>query len=141
MFLDEHGAALNGGLDGLTEEQARRSLVASRTTLFGRVTHATLIEKVWFDEAVTGRSGAEIGIPATAAESFVLDDGDTLASVQRAHRVAGEASRRPTSSLGLDDTATGEARSLCVGSTSTSCESSPSTAGIPDILREQMLSP
>jgi len=32
-FLDEHRAALGACLDGLTEEQARRSLVPSRTSL------------------------------------------------------------------------------------------------------------
>jgi Protein of unknown function (DUF664) len=32
-FLDEHRSQLNGCLDGLTEEQARQSLVPSRTTL------------------------------------------------------------------------------------------------------------
>jgi len=36
-------------LDGLTEEQVRRSLVPSRTTLLGLVKHATFVEKVWFD--------------------------------------------------------------------------------------------
>ncbi|MFG3602798.1 DinB family protein [Micromonospora chersina] len=102
-FLDEHRAALNACLDGLTEEQARRSLVASRTTLLGLVKHATFVEKVWFDEAVTGRSRAELGIPAASEESFVLADDDTIATVQRAHREACEASRRATSSLGLDD--------------------------------------
>jgi hypothetical protein len=35
----------------LPEEQARRSLVPSRTTLLGLVKHATFLEKVWFDEA------------------------------------------------------------------------------------------
>lgn len=103
LFLNEHRAALNGCLEGLTEEQARRSLVPSRTTLLGLVKHVTFVEKVWFDEAITGRSRAEIGIPATPDESFVLDDDDTVASVQRAHRESCEASRRATSSLGLDD--------------------------------------
>src|SRR5665811_2474204 len=88
LFLDEHRAQLNGCLDGLTEEQARRSLVPSRTTLLGLVKHATFVEKVWFDEAITCRSRAEIAIPATPDESFVLDDDDTVASVQRAHRAA-----------------------------------------------------
>jgi len=110
MFLDEHRAALNGCLDGLTEEQVRRSLVPSRTTLLGLVKHATFVEKVWFDEAVTCRSRAEIGIPATPDESFVLDDDDTVGSVQRAHRQACEASRRATSSLGLDDMVHGNRR-------------------------------
>ena len=39
VFLDEHRGQLNGCLDGLTEEQVRRSLVPSRTTLLGLVKH------------------------------------------------------------------------------------------------------
>ena len=109
-FLDEHRRELNACLDGLTEEQARRSLVRSATTLLGLVKHATFVEKVWFDEAVTCRSRAEIGIPATPGESFILDDTDTIASVQRAHREACEASRRATSSLGLEDIVRGHRR-------------------------------
>ncbi|MEN8583065.1 DinB family protein [Burkholderia sp. RS01] len=109
-FLDEHRAALNDCLDGLTEEQARRSLVPSRTTLLGLVKHATFVEKVWFDEAITCRTRAEIGIPATPDESFILDDGDTVASVQQAHREACEASRRAAASLGLDDLVHGNRR-------------------------------
>jgi hypothetical protein len=103
VFLDEHRSALNHCLDGLTEEQARRSLVPSRTTLLGLVKHATFVEKVWFDEAVTGRSRAEIGIPADSGESFILHDNDTIAAVQQAHREACQSSRRATSSLGLED--------------------------------------
>src|SRR3954465_4819194 len=93
-FLDEDRRALDECLDGLTEEQARRSLVPSRTTLLGLVKHATFVERVWFDEAITCRSRAEIGIPATPDDSFVLDDGDTVESVLRAHAEACEASRR-----------------------------------------------
>jgi hypothetical protein len=109
-FLDQHRAALDDCLDGLTEEQARRSLVPSRTTLLGLVKHATFVEKVWFDEAVTCRSRAEIGIPATPDESFVLDDGDTIDRVRTAYRAACESSRRATSSLGLDDVLRGNRR-------------------------------
>jgi hypothetical protein len=110
VFLDEHRVALNRCLDGLTEEQARRSLVPSRTTLLGLVKHATFVEKVWFDEAVTCRSRAEIGIPATPDDSFILDRNDTIATIQRAHREACESSRRATSSLGLDDMIHGNRR-------------------------------
>lgn len=110
VFLDEHRAALSRCLDGLSGEQARRSLVVSRTTLLGLVKHAIFVEKVWFDEAVTCRSRAEIGIPVTPDESFILDDDDTVASVQQAHRAACAASRRATSSLGLDDMVHGNRR-------------------------------
>ncbi|MEO5319138.1 DinB family protein [Arthrobacter sp. CC3] len=109
-FLNEHRSMLNSCLDGLTEEQARRSLVPSRTTLLGLVKHATFVEKVWFDEAITCRSRAEIGIPATPDESFILDDQDTIASVRQAHREACEASRLATSAIGLDDVLRGNRR-------------------------------
>jgi uncharacterized protein DUF664 len=110
VFLDEHRRELNGCLDGLTEEQARRSLVPSRTTLLGLVKHATFVEKVWFDEAVTCRSRAEIGIPATPDESFILYGDDTIATVQQAHREACDSSRRAASALGLDDLVHGNRR-------------------------------
>ena len=109
-FLDEHRAALDDCLDGLTEEQARRSLVPSRTTLLGLVKHVTFVERVWFDEAVTGRSRAEIGIPATPDETFVLHDGDTIATVRHAYREACAASRRATAPLGLDELLPGNRR-------------------------------
>lgn len=62
-FLDEYRAALRACLDDLTEEQARRSLVPSLTTLLGLVKHVTYVERVWFGEAVTGRPRQEMGLP------------------------------------------------------------------------------
>src|SRR3984957_15938940 len=103
VFLDEHRAELNRCRAGLAEEQARQSLVRSKTPLLGLVKHATFVEKVWFDEAVTSRSRAEIGIPATPDESFILHDDDTIAAVRQTHREACESSRRATESLRLDD--------------------------------------
>ena len=102
-FLDEHRAALRGCLDDLTEEQARRSLVPSLTTLLGLVKHVTYAERVWFGEAVTGRPRQEMGLPPSAAEAFILNEEDTIESVRRAHAQACEASRRATAGLGLDD--------------------------------------
>lgn len=110
FFLDEHRQELNACLDGLTEEQARRSLVPSRTTLLGLVKHATFVEQVWFDEAITCRSRAEIGIPATPDESFALDDADTIESVRRTHREVCAASRSATAPLALDDLVHGNRR-------------------------------
>jgi hypothetical protein len=85
-------------------------LVPSRTTLLGLVKHATFVEKVWFDEAITCRSRAEIGIPAMPDESFILEDRDTIASIQEAHRDACEASRQAASRLELDDVVSGNRR-------------------------------
>lgn len=109
-FVDEHRRMLLECLDGLTEEQARRRLVPSRTTLLGLVMHAVFVEGVWFDEAVTGRSRAEIGIAATPDASFALADDDTVASVQAAYRAACERSRSAVAGLGPDDVLTGNHR-------------------------------
>src|SRR6476469_523723 len=109
-FLDEHRRELSDSLDGLTEEQARRSLVPSRTTLLGLVKHATFVEKVWFDEAITCRNRQEIGIPATPDESFILAEADTITALQAAHSRACEESRRRTAALGLDDVVRGNRR-------------------------------
>ena len=142
-FIDDHRNMLNACLDGLTEEQARRSLVASRTTLLGLVKHAIMVEKVWFDEAITCRSRAEIGIPATPDESFILTDQDTIAGVGQAHREACEAARQATSSLTLDDVLRGNRRGplplrwvyLHV------LRELAQHCGHADILREQILNP
>lgn len=109
-FIDEHRAALNSCLDGLTEEQARRSLVASKTTLLGLVKHATFVERVWFGEAVTAQSRAELGLPATPDESFDLVAGDTIATVRRAHTEACELSRQAVAGIDLDELLRGNRR-------------------------------
>ena len=94
VFLDEHRRELRNCLSGMTEEQARRPLVPSRTTLLGLVKHATFVERVWFGEAVTGGTRRELGLVSTPDESFVLVDEDTIADVQGAHAAACKASRQ-----------------------------------------------
>ena len=93
-FVDEHRAALHACLDGLTEEQARRGLVPSQTTLLGLVKHVTYAERIWFGEAVTGRPRQELGLPPNAADAFALTAADTIDAVaarttRRARRRAG----------------------------------------------------
>ncbi|WP_243737825.1 DUF664 domain-containing protein [Blastococcus xanthinilyticus] len=85
-------------------------MVPSRTTLLGLVKHAAFVEQVWFDEAVICRPRAEIGIPATPDESFVLIDEDTVDSVRAAHEAASAASREATAALDLDDLVHGNRR-------------------------------
>jgi hypothetical protein len=81
-------------LNELTEQEARRRVVPSRTTLLGLVKHASFVEGVWFDQAVTGRSYDEIGIASTVDGSFTLRRSDTIASDQAAYRQRWEASRK-----------------------------------------------
>ncbi|WP_193614240.1 DUF664 domain-containing protein [Nocardioides lijunqiniae] len=109
-FLDQHREGLLASLDGLTDEEARRRLVPSKTTLLGLVKHATFVERVWFDEAISGRSRAEIGIPAGPDESFDLDSGDTVETIRTAYVAACVDSRSAAAPLGVDDVVTGNRR-------------------------------
>lgn len=106
-FVDTYRRMLNESLDGLTEDEARRNLVPSRTTLLGLVKHATYVEQVWFAEAVTGTPRAQLGLPLTPDESFLLTDDDTIERVRQAHREACVASAHTASALSLDDVVTG----------------------------------
>jgi len=109
-FVDEHRQMLARSLDGLTEEEARRRLVPSKTTLLGLVKHATFVERVWFDEAVTGRTRAQIGIPDGPDASFDLEPEDTIASVLASYREACDASHSAVAGLSPDAVVTGNRR-------------------------------
>ncbi|WP_233494027.1 DinB family protein [Desertihabitans brevis] len=110
VFLDAHRAHLEQTLDGLTEEEARRRLVPSQTTLLGLVKHLVFVQAVWFTEAVTGTPRTELGLPATADESFLLTDDDTIASVLTDFRAACETARSRDAGRSLDEVVTGHQR-------------------------------
>lgn len=109
-FIDEHRAGLRACLDGLTEEQARRRLVPSATTLLGLVKHATFVERVWSEEAVLRRDRVDLGLPAAAEDSFVLTADDTVASVLAEHAAACDAARSICADVGLDELVLGNRR-------------------------------
>ena len=69
-LIDAYRMALHDCLNDLTEEEVHRRLVPSKTTLLGLLKHATFVEGVWFDQAVTGQSYQEIGIAATVDGSL-----------------------------------------------------------------------
>ncbi|MCD9623960.1 DUF664 domain-containing protein [Rhabdothermincola salaria] len=106
-LIDTYRQAMHDVVDGLTEEEARRHLVPSATTLLGLVSHAIFFEAVWFDQAITGRSYAEIGIPDTVDASFAPPESDTIATVQAAYRQRWETSRTNLAGLRDDDVVAG----------------------------------
>ncbi|SEC87189.1 Protein of unknown function [Amycolatopsis tolypomycina] len=71
--------------DGLTEEQLRRVMVASGTSLLGLVHHLTLAEQVWFGHHIAGGPDpGNVGMDVPA--------GRTAAEVLAGYRAAIEAS-------------------------------------------------
>lgn len=138
-LLEEYRAALLASLDGLSEEQVRRRLVPSRTTLLGLVKHVGYVEGVWFDQALSGRSYREIGIAATPDASFRLAPDDTIASVGDAYRARCERSRRAIAGLALDDVVEGRGRRTLWALYLQVLRELAQHAGHADILREQVL--
>jgi Protein of unknown function (DUF664) len=110
QFVDDHRRMLDQSLEGLTEEQVRCELVESETTLLGLVKHATFVEQVWFREAISGRSRAELGIVAGPGESFHLTSDDTIDTVRSAFRVACQKSREAVANLDFDTVVVGNRR-------------------------------
>ncbi len=138
-LLDEHRAMLQHSLDGLTEEEARRSLVPSRTTLLGLVKHVTYVEKVWFNQALTGRSLRELGAPSTPDRSFMLRKTDSIESVSAAYADACAESRRLVADLSLEEEVTGRGPRALWAIYTHMLREIAQHCGHADILREQVL--
>lgn len=140
-FVHDQRKEIAGLLEGLTEEQARRRLVPSLTTLLGLVKHAAFVERVWFDVALAGLTRAQIGIPETVDESFTLTDEDTVESTLADYRQACTDSERTAAAFALDDLAMHNRRGplslrwIYLHMT----EELARHAGHGDILREQIL--
>jgi hypothetical protein len=138
-IVDEYRVVVHDSLNDLTEEEARRRLVPSKTTLLGLVKHATFVEGVWFDQAVTGRSYAEIGIASTVDGSFTIRKGDTIATVQAAYRKRWKTSRRNLDSLRSDDIVNGRGARPVWAVQLQVLRELAQHAGHAEILREQIL--
>src|SRR4249919_223300 len=110
-FVDDQRNELIETLAGLTEEQARRKLVPSRTTPLALVKHAAVVEKVWFQVGLLGRTREEIGIPYDVDESFIVTDDDTVDSVIAEFRAAIAESKAAVAPYSLDDQALHNRRS------------------------------
>ena len=138
-LLDEYRQALIEHLEGLSEDEARRSLVSSKTTLLGLLKHASYLEGFYYDRALTGRSFTEVGIATTPDRSFILHKGDTIASVTNEYRRRCDASRTAARSIAFSGIVQGDRkRSLWAIHLQMLRELAHHT-GHADILREQIM--
>ena len=140
-FLDANRAEAARLLDGLSEEEARRSLVPSLTTVLGLVKHLAFAERVWFQVSLAGRTRDELGLPRDIDETFRLADGDTVTSVGADYDAACAESRATAAAYDLDDLAQHNRRGpltlrwIYVHMV----EETARHAGHGDILREQLI--
>jgi hypothetical protein len=104
-FLDYHRMALCGKLRSLSEEDARRRLVPSLTTLLGLVSHAAAVERNWFQhylgdkprEEITGNARGDASSWDVGADKTI---GDVIAELESACAV----SRQIAAGFSLDHT-------------------------------------
>jgi uncharacterized damage-inducible protein DinB len=106
-FLEDYRRAVELTLEGLTEEESRRRLVPSATTLLGLLKHVTWMQRVWFEACVGGVSREALGLAQSVDESFQLSGDDTIASVLAAHRDACTRARAVVADIPLDTIVTG----------------------------------
>jgi hypothetical protein len=106
-FVEEYRSAMVTSLEGLTEEQVRTRLVPSATTLLGLLKHVTFMQRVWFEECVGGAPRHELAMPQSVDESFVLADGDTIASITASYWQVCATARAAVADLPLDTVVTG----------------------------------
>ncbi len=106
-FVEDYRSSFEAALEGLTEEQARRRLVPSATTLLGLVKHVTWMQRVWFEECIGGTSRRELGLVQNPEQSFRLDAADTVSSVLESYRIACGNARAAVDNLSLDAIVTG----------------------------------
>jgi Protein of unknown function (DUF664) len=142
-FLEDNRSELAVALDGLTEEQARRSLVPSLTTVLGLVKHAAWVERVWFQVSLLGRTRAELGMSEHGDDSFRLTADDSIVSVAADFTAACEESRAAAAGYGLDDLVLHNRRGPLTlrWVYAHMIEELARHAGHADILREQILAP
>jgi len=102
-MLDVQREAMTRLLSEIDDIEARARLVPSLTTPLGLVKHGIFVEKVWFHHRVAGVPRAEVGIPDTVDESFVLEPEDTVDAVLGAFLAACEHSRAVAAEHDLDE--------------------------------------
>lgn len=101
-FLDVYRDNVVDKVAGVTEEQARRRLVPSLSTLGGLLKHLRWVEYGWFHQLLGARTGHH-GRGHERDWEFVLDPADTVASIIDDYRAVCARSRAIAARHTLDD--------------------------------------
>lgn len=105
-FLDYHRDTLPRKLSGLGDDDVRRRLVPSATTLLGIVKHLAYVERWWFQDVFAGR---DIDYPWTEEDpdaEWRVDPSDTTGEILALYEREVEVSRQIVASAGsLDEVA------------------------------------
>jgi uncharacterized damage-inducible protein DinB len=105
-FLDFHRQVLVGKVDGISDDEARRRRVPSKTTLAGLIKHMIGVERGWFQKVLAGRKAEDIGPNVGGGEdSWDLAENETVSSLVEEYGQTCEQSRQVAARFALDDAA------------------------------------
>ena len=93
-FLDFHRATLLWKLEGLDDEQLRRAMVPSGTSLLGLVKHLAYVERSWFQGVWDGQ---EVSFPWTTEDpdaDWRIEPGETTGDVLAFYKASATAAAR-----------------------------------------------
>jgi uncharacterized damage-inducible protein DinB len=102
-FLDSQRQTVGLKVAGLSEEDARRRLVGSLTTVAGIVQHLTTVERYWWRVRMAGEDWTFPGWDVDDDADFAVADTTTLADLVADYELACAESRTIAAGLGLDD--------------------------------------
>jgi uncharacterized damage-inducible protein DinB len=140
-FLDHYRATILAICEGLSDEDLRRPMVPSGTTLLGMIKHLAYVERGWFQETI---AGDQVEYP------FDADDPDADLRIERhesteeilgLYRSECSRSRQIIETVSLDDLVKGEERSADYNVRWVivhMIEETARHAGHADIIREQL---
>jgi uncharacterized damage-inducible protein DinB len=107
-FLDYQREAVLRKVRGLSEEDARRRLVASATTPGGIVKHLRWVELNWFQRVLAGRPPTDLPTPPWTDEDpdadFRLEPDESLDQMIAEYEAECARSRQTAAGRSLDDT-------------------------------------
>jgi uncharacterized damage-inducible protein DinB len=104
-MLDRNREALIETVRGLSDDDARRRLVASLTTPISLIKHAAAAERIWFQRFWAGLDVSECdGYSRRDEGTFAVADDESLAEVIAEFERASQRSRAIASRFHLDDT-------------------------------------
>jgi uncharacterized damage-inducible protein DinB len=103
-FLDFYRGVVVRKVSGISEEDARRPLVPSMTTLAGLVKHLIGVERGWFERRLARRpADAIIGILGGGDDSWVVTADETVDVLIAEYEQTCEQSRLTAAQFDLDD--------------------------------------
>jgi uncharacterized damage-inducible protein DinB len=141
-FLDHYRHVLLEICEGLSEEELRRPMVPSGTSLLGIVKHLAYVERGWFQENVANeRYDYPFDVDADPEADFRIEEGETAQDIFDLYRRACERSREALESASLDDLVENPERRFDYNVrwiVAHMLEETARHAGHADILREQI---